>query len=83
MIPTIVDQALDYCIWWYYCMSHLWDGAFPLAQTVGPMEQDTKTYLRYVLAAVHGNNALGCTVTPKDAQAHRVSNEIYSGGVGR
>jgi hypothetical protein len=29
------------------------------------MEQDTKTYLRYVLAAVHGNNALHCTVTPK------------------
>ena len=43
----------------------LWDGAFLLAQTVGPMEQDTKTYLRYVLAAVHGNDALGCTVTPK------------------
>ena len=43
----------------------LWDGAFFLAQTVGPMEQDTKTYLRYVLAAVHGNDALGCTVTPK------------------
>ncbi len=32
----------------------LWDGAFSLARTVGPMEQDTKTYLRYVLAAVHG-----------------------------
>ena len=42
-----------------------WDGAFSLARTVGPMEQDTKTYLRYVLAAVHGNDALGCTVTPK------------------
>ena len=24
-----------------------------------------KTYLRYVLAAVHGNDALGCTITPK------------------
>ncbi len=43
----------------------LWDGAFLLAQTVGPMEQDTKTYLRYVLVAVHGNDALGCTTTPK------------------
>jgi hypothetical protein len=41
----------------------LWNGAFSLARTVGPMEQDTKTYLIYVLAAVHGNNALGCTVT--------------------
>jgi hypothetical protein len=43
----------------------LWDGAFSLARTVGLMEQDTKTYRRYVLAVVHGNNALGCTVTPK------------------
>ena len=43
----------------------LWDGLFLLAQTVGLMEQDTKTYLRYVLAVVHGNDALGCTVTPK------------------
>ena len=43
----------------------LWEEAFLLAQTVGPMEQDTTTYLRYVLAAVHGNDALGCTVTPK------------------
>ena len=40
-------------------------GVSVLAQTVGPMEQDIKTYLRYVLAAVHGNDALGCTVTPK------------------
>jgi len=43
----------------------LWDGAFSLAQTVSPMEQDKKTYLIYVLATVHGNNALHCTVTPK------------------
>ena len=27
--------------------------------------QDTITYLRYVLVAVRGNDALGCTVTPK------------------
>ena len=43
----------------------LWDKAFLLARTVGPMEQDTKTYHRYVLAAVHGNDALSCTITPK------------------
>ncbi len=43
----------------------LWDGAFSLARTVNPMENDTKTYLHYVSAAVHGNNALRCTVTPK------------------
>ena len=43
----------------------LWDGPCLLARTVGLMEQDTKTYLRYVLVVVHGNDALGCTVTPK------------------
>ena len=32
--------------------SVLWDGVFLLAQTVSPMEQDTKTYLRYVLGQV-------------------------------
>ena len=42
----------------------LWDGAFSLAQTVNPMENDTKTFLHYVSAAVHGNNDLRCTVTP-------------------
>ncbi len=43
----------------------LWDGASSLARTVNPMENDTKTYLRYVFATVHGNDALRCTVTPK------------------
>jgi hypothetical protein len=43
----------------------LWDGAFSLARTVSPMENDTKTYLCYVSMAVHGNNALHCTITPK------------------
>jgi hypothetical protein len=43
----------------------LWDGLFLFAQTVNPMENDTKTCLCYVSAAVHGNNALCCTITPK------------------
>jgi hypothetical protein len=36
-----------------------------LARTINPMRQDTNTYLQYVQAAVHGNAALRCTVTPK------------------
>ncbi len=43
----------------------LWDGAFLLARTVNPMENDTTTYLCYVVVAVHGHEALCCTVTPK------------------
>jgi hypothetical protein len=29
------------------------------------MEQDTKTYLGYVLVVVHSNDGLICTITPK------------------
>jgi hypothetical protein len=43
----------------------LWDGAFSLARTVNSTENDTTIYLRYVVAAVHGHEALHCTVTPK------------------
>jgi hypothetical protein len=41
------------------------DGAFSLARTVNPMENDTMTYLRYVVVAVHGHKGLSCTITPK------------------
>ncbi len=43
----------------------LWDGAFSLARTVNPTENDTTTYMRYVSAAIHGNTAIRCTITPK------------------
>ena len=43
----------------------LCDGVLSLARTVSPMEQDTKTYLRYVLVVVHSNDGLICTITPK------------------
>ena len=43
----------------------LWDGAFSLARTVDPMEDDIKTYRHYVAAAERGNDALRCTTTPK------------------
>ncbi len=41
------------------------DGAFLLARTVNPTENATTTYLHYVVAAVHGHEALRCTLTPK------------------
>ena len=43
----------------------LWEGAFLLARTVGPMEDDIKTYRLYAAAAASGNDALRCTITPK------------------
>ena len=43
----------------------LWDGAFSLARTVNPTENDTLTYMRYVSAAIQGNTTICCTITPK------------------
>ena len=48
----------------FWEMFILWDGVFLLARTVSPMEQDTQTYLRYVLAAVHGNDMLSVAPSP-------------------
>ena len=48
----------------FWEMFILWDGVFLLARTVSPMEQDTQTYLRYVLAAVHGNDMLSVALSP-------------------
>ena len=43
----------------------LWDGAFSLARTVNPTEEDMLTYRSYVDAAVKGILDLQCTITPK------------------
>jgi hypothetical protein len=43
----------------------LWDGAFFLARTVNPTNDDTETYQKFVLAAVQSSAILGCPITPK------------------
>jgi len=43
----------------------LWDGAFSLARTVNPTEEDMLTYQSYVDAVVKGILDLQCTITPK------------------
>ncbi len=43
----------------------LWDGAFWLARTVNPTNDDTETYQKFVLAAVQRSAILGCPITPK------------------
>ncbi len=42
-----------------------WDGAFLLARTVDPTNDDTETYQKFVLAAVQSSAILGCPITPK------------------
>ncbi len=43
----------------------LWDGAFLLARTVYPINNDTETYQKFVLAAVQSGAILGCPITQK------------------
>jgi hypothetical protein len=43
----------------------LWDGAFSLARTINPTDEDADTYQRFVLAALHGSKILQCPITPK------------------
>ena len=43
----------------------LWDGAFLLARTVNPTDDEIETYQSFILAAVEGSKILGCPVTPK------------------
>ena len=61
MLSNANVDALCLNVWEMFV---LWDGVFLLARTVSPMEQDTQTYLRYVLAAVHGNDMLSVAQSP-------------------
>jgi hypothetical protein len=59
------DADIDALCLHFWEVFVLWDGAFLIARTVNPTENDTATYLRYVVAAVHGHEALRRTVIPK------------------
>ena len=43
----------------------LWDGAFALARTFNPTNEDAETYQTFVSAAVQSSGILGCPITPK------------------
>jgi hypothetical protein len=43
----------------------LWNGAFSLARTVDPTEDEIETDQSFISAAVEGSRILGCPVTPK------------------
>ncbi len=43
----------------------LWDGAFLLARTINPTDEDADTYQTFALAAVHNSKMLQCSITPK------------------
>ena len=43
----------------------MWDGAFALARTFNPTNEDAETYQTFVSAAVQSSGILGCPITPK------------------
>ena len=43
----------------------LWDGAFSLARTINPTNDEADTYQKFVFAAVSGSLILQCPITPK------------------
>ena len=43
----------------------LWDGAFALARTFNPTNEDAETYQTFVSVAVQSSAILGCPITPK------------------
>jgi hypothetical protein len=63
----------------------LWYGAFLLASTVNPTNDDTETYQKFFLAAVQSSAILECPITPK---VHMMSRHVewqmknISGGLG-
>ncbi len=59
------DDDIDTLCLHFWEVFVLWDGAFLLARTVNPTENDTATYLHYVVVTVHGHGALCFTITPK------------------
>ena len=65
----------------------LWDGAFALARTFNPTNEDTETNKTFVSMAIQSSAILGCPITPKvhtthDAEACRMANDKYSLGAG-
>ncbi len=53
----------------------MWDGAFSLARTINPTEEEAQTYQRFVEAALHGSKILQCPITPK---VHIMLRHVFS-----
>ncbi len=43
----------------------MWDGAFSLARTINPTDEDAEAYQTFLLAVVRGSKILQCPITPK------------------
>jgi hypothetical protein len=63
----------------------LWDGAFLLARSINPTDEDADTYQKFVLVVVHGSKVLQCSITSKvHAMLHHVQWQMMNlpGGLG-
>jgi hypothetical protein len=61
----LTDADIDCMCLHFWEVYVLWDGAFSLARTINPTDEDADTYQRFVLAALHGSKILQCPITPK------------------
>jgi hypothetical protein len=61
----LTDEQIDDMCMYFREVFVLWDGAFSLARTVNPTEQEILTYREYVNSAVQGHIELRCSITPK------------------
>ena len=62
----------------------MWDGAFSLARTINPTDEEAKIYQKLVLAAVHGTRQYDSSMphhakSTHDAEACEMADDKYSG----
>ena len=60
-----MDADIDLMCLHFWEVFVLWDGAFSLARTINPTDEEAETYQKFVLAALHGSMILQCPITPK------------------
>jgi hypothetical protein len=61
----LADAVINLMCLHFWEVYVLWDGAFSLARTINPTDEDAEAYQMFLLAAVSGSKILQCPITPK------------------
>ncbi len=80
----LMDADIDLMCLHYWEVFVLWDGAFSLARTINPMDEEAKIFQKFVLAAVHGTRQYDSSMphhakSTRDAEACEMADDKYSG----
>ncbi len=59
------DDDMESMCLHFWQVYDLWDGAFLLARTINPTDEDADAYQTFVFAVVHVSKILQCSITPK------------------